>query len=606
MSPFNKNQKIGILCFAIVIAVTLHAGVLYFLQGMKIDFSSSYRALMENQTASYVEDSEKIPQEEIQRRNEVLAQVFDQMLRQTDEKQNSLLNAENLLTEGIAPDEAISSLLPEMLHQPLPMTSVSTDNIAEVAIVEELFDPGEKHPSLQYNAIPTIDVIVPDEKQTTETLSHATLTAYGKINAESDHPLVVADGITAGNLEDLMIAHYYLENKSGDFNSPETEESHADLNAPISSKSMDEQSIASPSIVARAQTMPQGPGILASSDGFTLQVAYTQKKNAPGYLFRVELMPKEGISFKRIAQNIFFLIDRSHSIRNERYHASKAAVLHALQLLKPGDTFNILIFDKRITRLSQENLPWNEESLAKAKQFLATQEHGGFFASTDLYSSLDLIIPEAVAANEVNIAILLSDGDTFLSRAKQRDTIGGWTHQNSGKIALYSVASGQGNNLGLLDVLSTLNKGRLSYAPTDATLGNAVMTLMHSIQNPIGKDIVVTSIVSNPAIAIKLYPSSSRLPILFENSPYVIYGSINELKDFTLFYQGKYYNKLLDIKQKVSFQNAKMVHDPLIEKRWAIQQAYECYEKYLSDGNMKHLTQASRLLAPYNIPVAFQ
>ena len=94
------------------------------------------------------------------------------------------------------------------------------------------------------------------------------------------------------------------------------------------------------------------------------------KRNAPGYLFRLQLIPRQDVQFKRIVQNVLFLIDRSQSIRPARYEASKIAVINALGLLQKGDTFNVLVFDKNISKLSEKNLAWTKENIEKAREFL--------------------------------------------------------------------------------------------------------------------------------------------------------------------------------------------------------------------------------------------
>ena len=74
-----------------------------------------------------------------------------------------------------------------------------------------------------------------------------------------------------------------------------------------------------------------------------------------------------------------------------------------------------MIFDDKVVKYSHKNIVWNPKNVSLAKQFLNNQKHGGFFATTDLYSSLDKIVPDAVQEDEVNTAILLSDGDTYIT-----------------------------------------------------------------------------------------------------------------------------------------------------------------------------------------------
>ncbi len=349
----------------------------------------------------------------------------------------------------------------------------------------------------------------------------------------------------------------------------------------------------------------EGLGMVAGSDHFDVQVEYVQKQNRPGYVFKLSFLPKGEVVFKRIKQNYFFLLDRSNSIPRARYALNQTAVSKALDFMKPQDTFNILIFDDKVKKLSEQSLPWNTENITRARDFLENQAHGGYFAATELYTSLGKIIPENVPDHEVNTAILLSDGDTYLSQDKQRLTIGGWTHSNTGKVALYSIASGGGNNLPLLDLISTFNKGALIYSYDHGQLNERLCQLIRMIRNPIGKEMVATAVPVDNQSVVLLQPKNSRLPDLYQNRPFVIYGSINRLSDFVVFLQGKYYDHRFDIKKRISFEGA-TVASAAIEKGWTQLVVQEFYERFFDDGNKKHLEAAKHLLAPLNIPIALQ
>ncbi|MFZ0565337.1 MAG: hypothetical protein WAM28_04050, partial [Chlamydiales bacterium] len=343
-------------------------------------------------------------------------------------------------------------------------------------------------------------------------------------------------------------------------------------------------------------------GALASSDSFDIEVEYTPKRSRPGYIFKVTFSPNSNAEFKRIGQNYFFLIDRSNSIPRARYLLNKKAISKALDYLKEGDSFNILIFDARAIRLAEQPLPWNEENISLAREFLDKLPHGGHFAATELYISLGKIIPEDVPDSQLNTAILLSDGDTYLSTERQRLTIGGWTYRNQGKVSLYSVASGTGNNLPLLELLSSFNKGQLIYTSDHEKLNDRLIQLIQSIQNPIGKGMVATAVSSDKQMSILLRPKTSRLPELYQNRPFVIYGSTNRLSDFVLFLQGKYYDKRFDIKKKICFERAKIA-PPSLERQWTSLLSQEYYERFFEDGNRAHLEAVKKLLAPFNLPV---
>lgn len=347
----------------------------------------------------------------------------------------------------------------------------------------------------------------------------------------------------------------------------------------------------------------EASGGIANSNDFDVSLEYAPNANGKGLFFRVTLIPKRNVLFKTIAQNVVFLIDRSHSIDKERYATSKKAVLDALRILRPEDHFNILVFDDHVTSFASQMLSSTPYNIEVARQFLHAQPYGGMFASTDLYSSLGNIIPDIVESKEVNAAILLSDGDTFLSKDKQRRSIASWTDHNEGKVALFCVTAGSGNNLPLLDFLAAENKGALIHAET--SIGEALSGLMNQICNPIAKDIIASAVSRTPGVTLFLYPPNNRQAHLYQNKPYVLYGSIDSPADFYLFLQGKYYDRWLDIRQLISFQQGTQIASAELEKAVAIQQAYDHYEEYLRNGSHTSLLQARKLLLAHKLPVAF-
>lgn len=346
-------------------------------------------------------------------------------------------------------------------------------------------------------------------------------------------------------------------------------------------------------------------GEIASSDHFATQINYSPSPDGEGYLFSITFVPNQEVSFKRIRQNYSFLIDRSNSIDRKRFMETKQAVSSALDGMDPRDNFNILIFDTRIKKFSNRPIPATRRNVQRAIEFLESEPPGGFFASTDIYASLDKIVPAAVGEKEVNTALLFSDGDTFLDRESQRRAIAQWTAHNSGKVSLFSIAVGKRNNLPLLDLLSSFNKGSLFYVAKGADLTSSFLHLMQSIEVPIGKEIVATAVPTSADNKVVLYPGSQRLPNLYKNRPFTLHGKADRAEPITLFLQGRYYDDHLDIKKSITFDTHPS-HGGDLCRSWAIYQAYDLYENYLKSGKRNHLHEASLLLAPHEIEPAFR
>lgn len=563
-TDFQKS----LAALVIAVALTLHAIVIYYAHGHRLSGPvSGGKAFMEHQqTGEGEETATVIRQEEVRRRNEQLATLFQE------------------LQQSFSTDE-------------LPLTAISQQASAS--------REDSKISEASQISTPDIEVLYPDNNFWVNEMIQATEMAQGHLepfHQELDSDDAIKIGKASGTKEGTssinrsgLIDQGYSDTLLG--SKPGSSDTLDDLKA--SMKASSEKG-------GGGQARLNPVANIASSDDFTLDIQVAPRSTGWGYLFRIELIPKPHAKFRRIRQNYFFLVDRSQSIRYARYGFTQEAVSQALTALQPGDTFNILVFDDHAVAYAPKNVPWSPENISSGQNFIKQQSYGGLFASTDLYKSLGKIIPAAVAENEVNTAILLSDGDTRLTPDAQRESIQRWTRQNEGKVSLYSVASGTRNHLALLDLISFFNKGTLHYAVLDKDIGGSLMQLMQMLKNPIGKEMTVKAVKEASDLDITLYPSNESLPNLYEHTPFVVYGTINRLQDFHLFFQGKYYDKTLDIKHVVSFARSKQAEPAELEKRLAVFQAYRCYASYLAEGDKVYLTRAKELLKPYKLPLAFK
>jgi len=175
---------------------------------------------------------------------------------------------------------------------------------------------------------------------------------------------------------------------------------------------------------------------LSYKDFFDIDVSFAPNLDEKGFIFAITLIPKHSMKLKRLKQNVFFLVDRSNSIQKDRLTSTRHAITSSLSSLGKDDSFNILAFDTKLDVLSTQNLSPDENvSLSRAKSFLRKQNIGSFFSSTNFSIPLFKILNSNVKNDEVNIAILLSNGDG-LNKFKNYRIFNDWTRLNGGKLDL--------------------------------------------------------------------------------------------------------------------------------------------------------------------------
>jgi len=321
------------------------------------------------------------------------------------------------------------------------------------------------------------------------------------------------------------------------------------------------------------------------------------------YVFSMTIHPEFDTECASIPQNFYFLIDRSSSIEKGKFNRFKRAVQRSLAALQEGDNFNIYIFDKNVSKLSTRNLPVTPKTIQMAEDFLEGQTAKTHFAATEVYNSLDTMLPEKFHPDELHSVILITDGNTLLSSQKQKRALAGWTEKYKDSVNFYAAAAGKGNNLVLLDLLSYSTSGKMLYSDTNAGFPRKLVHLVKDLHNPLVKNVTIDVTPEDSRARVALYPQGRELPPMFANQPYVITGTIDELCDLTLYIQGKNNDKWLNVRKRLSLSDATRGGRSL-EKLWAHTQSKICYDHFLKNGKATHLKEAVQIVTPYRGVIA--
>ncbi len=340
------------------------------------------------------------------------------------------------------------------------------------------------------------------------------------------------------------------------------------------------------------------------SDDFDVDVTFLPHPKGKGYIFSLAMKSNYDLSSHSLKQNIYFVLDRSNSIQKHRFGIFKRATLKALSSMQKGDTFNILVVDKKITRFSPQSCAVNLKNIQSAERFLDKQESGGFFEFADVYTSIDKLLEFVPQDQEQHTAILLTDGKTSMNAERKQSLLKKWMTKNRGKMALYACAIGADNDLFSLDMLCHCSGGKLLYSDTHASFPRKLAKLMLDLKDPIANNLKITAIPENPYAHVTLYPSGC-LSTLYGNQPYVIVGEIDEPGAFDFVVQGKHRDEWIEIRKNVSFIDGHK-GDSALESKWEAEHANLCYEKFLDDGLAKHLKEAKQILKTHRSEVAFE
>lgn len=314
-----------------------------------------------------------------------------------------------------------------------------------------------------------------------------------------------------------------------------------------------------------------------------------------GYVFSLAVTPKEDLHQHKMKQNFYFLIDTSSDIERHKLSVFKRSVIKALSALQQGDSFNIFLLDKKITKLSSDNLFVSPKNLHLAEDFLDSKTHDRtLFASLNLSDGLLEVLEHAHTEEEVHTAILLTNGKTSLSSTDLRKFLGA----NQGKLTLFTAAVGQNNELTNLDMIGSLCGGKLFYSDTNASFPRKLALFVKSLQEPLAKNLTLSLQPTHPKAHIQTIALPKQMPNLYNQEPFIIMGKLDRLCDLDLVLQGRSAEDQIFLKKIVHFEEAT---DALlsIRKQWLVQQKIGYYEKFAKEAKPSYLKHAKELLKAF-------
>lgn len=330
-------------------------------------------------------------------------------------------------------------------------------------------------------------------------------------------------------------------------------------------------------------------------DAFKTQLKIAPSIDGKGYLFSLALTPNKTLDLAPINQNFTFIIDRSGTIQKHRYNIFRKGVIKALSYLKEGDQFNIVIVDTKIVKMSPHNVQYNKNSLATAIAFINQQEYSGYFKDYNPFKVFETLTDENSRLPQT--FVYLSDGTSLTDIHKDKHALAMLMQEN---FSLFTAAASHKNNLPMLELIASMNKGELMHSPTHAAFPRKLSHLVKHVDRIIAKEMRINILTADTDTHVEILPNESHLPDFYLDRPYIVYGMVDDLSDFDLHIQGKMNGEIFAVNQRVSFEDAEETGYQL-QKKYSAKQAQVCYEYYLKDSNPFYLTEAKKILEPFNI-----
>ncbi|MBV1859292.1 MAG: AgmX/PglI C-terminal domain-containing protein, partial [Nannocystaceae bacterium] len=252
----------------------------------------------------------------------------------------------------------------------------------------------------------------------------------------------------------------------------------------------------------------------------------TQPAADGGGTFTLTLVPPESLDGdEAVPRDLIFVVDNSGSMGGKPMETAKAVMRKAIASMGPEDRFTVLRFSEGTSKLSPGLL---NNTLSHRRRGLKYVEQMHGMGGTHMRAGIEAALGLAQSSDRVPMVLLLTDGYIGNEAA-----IFELAHQHLGHARIFALGVGQAPNRFLLDGLSAVGRGAVSYVGTTETVERAVERFYRRIAAVALRDISIdwgTLRVQDVA--------PQRIADLFVGQPLVVYGRYATAGSGTVVVQG--------------------------------------------------------------------
>ncbi len=221
-------------------------------------------------------------------------------------------------------------------------------------------------------------------------------------------------------------------------------------------------------------------------------------------------LPEVG-SGRGLPADTLFIIDVSGSMAGPSIDQARAALLAALDRLRPDDTFEILSFNDAVQEFRSGFVPAAGRDLDEAREWTRALQAGGG-TRIDLALERGLSLLGAARAGRSQRIIFLTDG-----AADNEDEVLSEVRLRLGSARLHTLGIGAAPNRYLMRAMATAGRGLCEFISTTEGAGNRVDAFFSRLSRPVMTDLALDWGGGEP---VEAYPA--LLPDLHEGEPLVL------------------------------------------------------------------------------------
>lgn len=251
------------------------------------------------------------------------------------------------------------------------------------------------------------------------------------------------------------------------------------------------------SLQQKAEGVPGDFVLMYSSDGqdgVPTVLSYRRDPAEPGYFMVLAAPADQKPRPIPGGRSIVLVIDRSGSMRGEKFQQAQQGIRRLLESLQAEDHFNLVVYDSDVELFRNDLQPATPDNLQAATHWADTlQAQGGTNISEALRAALHL----TAKGERPSWVLFLTDGLPTAGVTDERKIAEAALDANIGRARIFSLGVGYDVNSRLLDRLSAAHRGRTQYVLPGEQIDRAVAAIESGISSPLLTDLQVRLTAAN-------------------------------------------------------------------------------------------------------------
>lgn len=247
---------------------------------------------------------------------------------------------------------------------------------------------------------------------------------------------------------------------------------------------------------------------------------------ASGYfllLGGVPSLPAE--SLRRIPKReVTLVIDRSGSMRGEKWDQARGAALAVIEGLNNGEAFSIIDYSDTVQRFGSGPVIKDATTLADARAYLNNLQAAG---GTNIHESLQQAMKQPVTPGFLPLVVFLTDGMPTVGITDEGSIRADTAEANTFKRRIFSFGVGYDLNAPLLDRLAEAARGASINVLPGENIESSVSRVFRRLAGPVMSEPELAArhmADPPPRIPPIMDAMPGRLPDLFEGDQLVVLG----------------------------------------------------------------------------------